>query len=416
MTVIEVIILLIKKNRNSEILIFFNLRLNLPLHNTFITRKTIQRKDVMTMKKKPIYAITYGALLAGYTAFALLDAFVIPHDTVTLQEVVTSNVSENEETGSSSKSKGVSMIKHGAYNVYAAGREDEDDTEAVTEAADEAEDKTEEVATDEAADKATDDTVTGVAGGIVTETDDGWLYKSENVTIEITKTYVDSTYVYIADIQLSDTALLKSGLAEGTFGRNITEKTSKIASEVNAILAINGDYYGFRSSGYVMRSGYLYRDSSQGADQEDLVMYSDGTMDIISEGDVTAEELAANGAVEIYSFGPGLVEDGEIAVSTNYEVGHSMNSNPRTAIGYYEPGHYCFVVSDGRTSESEGLSLYQLAELMDDLGVEEAYNLDGGGSSTMYFNGQVINNPTTNGNKISERSVSDIIYIPMQDR
>ena len=360
------------------------------------------------MKKKHIYAITYSALLAGYTAFALLDAFVIPHDTVTLQEVVTSNVSENEETGSSAKSKGVSKIKHGAYNVYAAGREDEDDTEAVTEAADE--DVT--VAEDEAADEA----VNEAADGVVTETENGWLYKSENVTIEITKTYVDSTYVYIADIQLSDTALLKSGLAEGTFGRNITEKTSEIASEVNAILAINGDYYGFRSSGYVMRSGYLYRDSSQGADQEDLVMYSDGTMDIISEGDVTAEELAANGAVEIYSFGPGLVEDGEIAVSTNYEVGHSMNSNPRTAIGYYEPGHYCFVVSDGRTSESEGLSLYQLAELMDDLGVEEAYNLDGGGSSTMYFNGQVINNPTTNGNKISERSVSDIIYIPMQNR
>lgn len=408
MTVIEVIILLIKKNRNSEIFIFFNLRLNLPLHNSFITRKTIQRKDVMTMKKKPIYAITYGALLAGYTAFALLDAFVIPHDAVTLQEVVTSNVSENEETGSSAKSKGVSKIKHGAYNVYAAGREDEDDTEAVTEAADE--DVT--VAEDEAADEA----VNEAADGVVTETENGWLYKSENVTIEITKTYVDSTYVYIADVQLSDTSLLKSGIADGTFGRNITEKTSEIASEVNAILAINGDYYGFRSSGYVMRSGYLYRDSSQGADQEDLVMYSDGTMDIISEGDVTAEELEASGAVEIYSFGPGLVEDGEIAVSTNYEVGHSMNSNPRTAIGYYEPGHYCFVVSDGRTDESEGLSLYQLAELMDDLGVEEAYNLDGGGSSTMYFNGQVINNPTTNGNKISERSVSDIIYIPMQNR
>jgi len=69
------------------------------------------------------------------------------------------------------------------------------------------------------------------------------------------------------------------------------------------------------------------------------------------------------------------------------------------------------VVSDGRTSESEGLSLKEFAEFLQDLGVETAYNLDGGGSSTMVFNGTVVNNPTTNGNTIKERSVSDIVYI-----
>ena len=73
--------------------------------------------------------------------------------------------------------------------------------------------------------------------------------------------------------------------------------------------------------------------------------------------------------------------------------------------------HYVFVVSDGRTDESEGLSLYQLAEFISELGAETAYNLDGGGSSSMVFNGNVINNPTTSGNRIKERSVSDIVYI-----
>ena len=72
--------------------------------------------------------------------------------------------------------------------------------------------------------------------------------------------------------------------------------------------------------------------------------------------------------------------------------------------------HYMFVVSDGRTDESAGLSLSQLAEFMQGLGVVTAYNLDGGGSSTMYFNGEVINNPTTSGRSIKERSVSDIVY------
>ena len=73
--------------------------------------------------------------------------------------------------------------------------------------------------------------------------------------------------------------------------------------------------------------------------------------------------------------------------------------------------HYLFVVSDGRTNESEGLSLYELAEFLQSLGVKTAYNLDGGGSSTMYFNGNVINQPTTRGKNIKERSVSDIVYI-----
>ena len=87
-----------------------------------------------------------------------------------------------------------------------------------------------------------------------------------------------------------------------------------------------------------------------------------------------------------------------------------MTSNPRTAIGIIDENHYVFVVSDGRTSNSDGLTLYELANFMKKLNVSTSYNLDGGGSSTMYFNGSIINNPTTMG-KISERSVSDIVFI-----
>ena len=93
------------------------------------------------------------------------------------------------------------------------------------------------------------------------------------------------------------------------------------------------------------------------------------------------------------------------------EVARSMTSNPRTAIGQIGSLHYAFVVTDGRTEESAGLSLVQLADLMLDIGCETAYNLDGGGSSTMVFQGEVVNNPTTNGRTITEREVSDIVYI-----
>ena len=125
----------------------------------------------------------------------------------------------------------------------------------------------------------------------------------------------------------------------------------------------------------------------------------------------TADQLIAKGAVQTLSFGPALVENGNVSVDADDEVGRAKASNPRTAIGIKSDGTYIFVVSDGRTEESEGLSLLQLAEFMGSLGAETAYNLDGGGSSTMVFNGTIINNPTTGGRSIKERSVSDIVYV-----
>ena len=94
-----------------------------------------------------------------------------------------------------------------------------------------------------------------------------------------------------------------------------------------------------------------------------------------------------------------------------YIGGKAMASNPRTALGVVDGLHYVFVTADGRTGQSEGLSLYELAAFLRDLGVRTAYNLDGGGSSTMVFQGEIINHPTTSGNSVKERSVSDIVYI-----
>ena len=241
-------------------------------------------------------------------------------------------------------------------------------------------------------------------------TDDN-SYEDDNIKIEIKEYTISNTTVHVADVQIKNAELLKTAFANNTYGKNITAKTSTIASSVNAILAINGDYYGVQETGYVLKNGIVYRDTSAG-DKEDLVIYKDGSFKIINEQDVDIYTLLNNGAYNILSFGPCLVSNGAVNVSQNEEVGKAMSSNPRTAIGIIDNLHYVFVVSDGRTSSDVGLSLYQLAEFMKDkLNVTTAYNLDGGGSSTMYFNGKVINNPTTNGNKISERSVSDIVYI-----
>ena len=215
--------------------------------------------------------------------------------------------------------------------------------------------------------------------------------------------------VYVADILLSSAEYLKTAFAKNSYGRNFTENTSEIADANNAILAINGDYYGARERGYVIRNGVVYRDSV--SDSDVLCIYVDGTMEIVDPSEVTTQDLVNKGVWQAFSFGPALVKDSAVAVTADEEVGMSMTDNPRTAIGVIEPLHYVFVVSDGRTNTSEGLSLYVLAGFMYSLGATTAYNLDGGGSSTMVFRGEVINRPTSSGMMIRERGVSDIVYI-----
>jgi exopolysaccharide biosynthesis protein len=234
-------------------------------------------------------------------------------------------------------------------------------------------------------------------------------YSDSKSKITVTQYRAYDSNIYVADVEVTDGTSILSAFANNTYGRNITDTTSDMAEENNAVLAINGDYYGARQSGYVIRNGVVYR--NQGSNGEDMVISKDGTLSFISESDTTTDSLIQKQAWQVLSFGPVLVESGQIAVTENDEVGMAMASNPRTAIGTVAKNHYLFVVSDGRTSESAGLSLYELANFMKSLGATKVYNLDGGGSSTMVFQGEVVNNPTTNGNKISERAVSDILYI-----
>lgn len=235
-------------------------------------------------------------------------------------------------------------------------------------------------------------------------------YHDDQIDIVLTTMRVENTTVYVADVQIADISLLKTALAGNTYARNLTETTSVQAANAGAILAINGDYYGAQERGYVLRNGVLYRASAQSG-TDALVIGADGNFRIITEGETSADTLVREGAWQVLTFGPALINGGQVTVSSSDEIGRAMTSNPRTAIGQISEGHYLLVVSDGRTKESTGLSLRQLAELMQSLGAQIAYNLDGGGSSTMVFQGRVVNSPTTNGRSIRERSVSDIVYI-----
>lgn len=238
-------------------------------------------------------------------------------------------------------------------------------------------------------------------------------YSSDDVNLIIRKYREYDSDIYVAEFTLSNASNILTAFAMDSYGKNIKEKTSVIADRHNALFSINGDFYGSQENGYIIRNGVLYRSSSNG-EQEDLVIAEDGSFKIINESDITAQEVKDDNAWQVFSFGPGLIIDNEISVDSSDEVNitfYKSHDNPRTAIGIIDNLHYVCVVVDGRTGQSKGVSLYQLASFMKNLGCTQAYNLDGGGSSTMYFQGEIINNPTDSGTREHERRVSDIVYI-----
>jgi len=242
-------------------------------------------------------------------------------------------------------------------------------------------------------------------------------YISDDIQIKIdqlqTGSENDQITYYVADVVLKDSSTLLSAFADDSFGRNIIENTSAIAANNNAIFAINGDYYGFRDDGVIIRNGTVFRDNPV---RTALAFFKDGTMKSFEEEELSSASLLASGATNTYSFGPTLIKDGTVIdnfdhlkIDTNFGNRSIQNSNPRTGIGMIAPNHYVFIVVDGRmTGYSKGMTLSEFAKVFANLGCTEAYNLDGGGSSTMYFMGQVVNSPL---GKNKERGVSDILYI-----
>ncbi|NMC55726.1 MAG: phosphodiester glycosidase family protein [Eubacteriaceae bacterium] len=238
---------------------------------------------------------------------------------------------------------------------------------------------------------------------IITDTS----YSDDNIkiTIETFKEY--NTVIYIADIQLKDASYLKTAFAKNSYGRNIKDITSKMAGAHNAILAVNGDYYGFRDHGYVLRNGKLYRTNSRGSGYDALLIDKSGNFLIEADSEISQSLINSGTLSQIISFGPGLIEDGKITANKMTKSAAFTTTNPRTAIGQISPLHYVFAVCDGRTKASTGLKLKEFAQILYDKGCVWAYNLDGGGSATIYFNGKVINHPSDG----SEREISDIVYI-----
>lgn len=234
-------------------------------------------------------------------------------------------------------------------------------------------------------------------------------YKDDDIAISISTVVEEKVTYHVVDILLSDIRFLKSAFAKNIYGKNVVDTTSDMSEEHQAILAFNGDFYGSRNSGLLIRNGELFRDNARKAPNNRALLINDsGNFLFVTEGVSDGESYVSKGIIHSLSYGPVLVEDGKV---NEFDPRVSFVSSARTAIGMIEPLHYLLIVVDYNGSQSKGMRLDTLAKIFVRLNAVNAYNLDGGSSSTLWFNGKIINQPSYTGIFSDERSVSDILYI-----
>ena len=224
-------------------------------------------------------------------------------------------------------------------------------------------------------------------------------YQSPNVSITVTRETEGRATYYLADIYVRDITCFQSALAQNTYGTGFRDSIEDMALLSSALVAVNGDYYGNTREGVVIRNGVIYR--ANRTDCDVCVLYYNGVMKVMPGSSFSVEEAIADGAWQAWTFGPALLDTDGSVLTDFASTSRIISANPRTAIGYYEPGHYCLVVVDGR-GESAGITLPDLSELFHRLGCTAAYNLDGGNSSVMVWQDAVINDPSGGGRESSD--------------
>lgn len=238
-----------------------------------------------------------------------------------------------------------------------------------------------------------------------------YSYQDEGLSVAIKRYQQNDIVYFVADVQMKQAKQLMAGLSsDKPNGRE--EQIEAIATRNGAVLAVNGDYYGAHKYGTIIRNGQLIRSTTTTRNM--LMVDANGNMSVRVDRDQDnaprlGDELVAQGIWQAFEFGPELVRDGQaVTFSPKFDVISTRDTRrePRTAMGQIGPLHYIVVVADGRQDGySIGMTLPELQQVFIAHGAVTAMNLDGGGSTEMWFQGQTINRPFS-----GRRDISDIIY------
>ncbi len=229
-------------------------------------------------------------------------------------------------------------------------------------------------------------------------------YRSENLSIEIEQVQRGECVMYVAEVYIRSLDHFVPVFANGAFD-NGYQTTSDMDADHDAIFTVNSDSATAVDYGVIMRNQEIYRNVPAA---EHLAVYYNGNMATYKPEKTNAEWLIENGVAHVFCFGPALINSRGGAIE-DFSFSHIQRRHPRTAIGMIEPYHYVFVVVDGRSSYSKGMTLEEISQVMYELDCKVAYNLDGGGSSTMVFRGERVNKPE--GGDVEREIDSAIVFV-----
>ena len=238
-------------------------------------------------------------------------------------------------------------------------------------------------------------------------TENSYTSPEVSITIDtvVTGEGAEKITYYVADVYIASIENFKAYTANNELQYFGTQASTEMAEASNAILAISGDFITYQKGGFLLRNGAIY--AAEHNRNSICVLFPDGVLETHVGGTYSMEEILARNPLQVWSFGPVLLDQNGQPRGT-YEVSTAVGyPNPRSAIGYYEPGHYCLVIVDGRQEgHSAGMRIPELAQVFADLGCSAAYNLDGGGTAVMLFGGKIYSRQSNGG-----RDLGDILLI-----
>lgn len=215
---------------------------------------------------------------------------------------------------------------------------------------------------------------------------------------------IDGTAFTISEVKIADASQFRRFLSDGEYSSGGKYLTSEMANTVNAVTASSGDYYSFRWFSNVVYNGQLFRYDGRYIDC--CYVDANGDLQFLRAGEITSEEemqkyIEQNNIRFSLCFGPILVDNGQPErFLGSYPVGEVEKPNERAALCQKDKLHYLMVCANPNPNF---LVLWKFRSHLVDMGVQKAYNLDGGRTGAIVFNGQRINN-------VEERLLSDIIY------
>lgn len=234
-------------------------------------------------------------------------------------------------------------------------------------------------------------------------------YYDETILVITWKQLIDRVMYTMSEVKIAHASQFRRFLAGGEFGSDKQYVTTDMAASVNAVVASSGDFYKYRRNGAVVYEGQLRR--FEGKHVDTCFINDKGDLLFAYRGDLTSEEQALqfveeNGVRFSLAFGPVLVDNGVACPPPSYSLGEINDIYARAALCQKGELHYLLVSACGEDGYQNRHNIADFAANVESFGVDKAYALDGGQTTVIAMDGQMINDVEFG----YQRAISDIIY------